>query len=132
MNKFKLYPINFFAFYVLYALLIDKLYDFFCKHVLLENLVNTCIVSPLWEEAVYRYAPIEITKRINKELLAPVIIGVSFLFGFGHEGTIYNIYYQGVFGLTLSWIYLISKRPYLSVVFYHGLWNFLAEFIFNK
>lgn len=118
-----------FTLYVIYAYLVDRLFEIYDKFPMLRDIMNTCIVSPLWEEAVYRYAPIEICKILNEKLIVPVVICVSFLFGFGHDGTIENIYYQGVFGLMLSAVYLRVKYPYLTVFFLHFLWNFLVTIL---
>ena len=118
-----------FILYVIYTWLIDRLLIVYQEFPKLGEFINACIISPLWEEAVYRYAPIEICKIVNKRLLVPVIIAVSFLFGFGHDGTIENIYYQGVFGLMLSYIYLNVKHPYSTVFFLHFLWNFLVTIL---
>lgn len=118
-----------FTLYVIYTYLVDRLFEIYDKLPMLGDIMNTCIVSPLWEEAVYRYAPIEICKILNEKLIVPVVIYVSFLFGFGHDGTIENIYYQGVFGLMLSAVYLRVKHPYLTVFFLHFLWNFLVTIL---
>lgn len=118
-----------FSLYVIYAYIVDSLFLLYHKFPALGEMVNTCIISPLWEEAVYRYAPIEICKVLNEKLIVPVVIAVSFLFGFGHDGTIENIYYQGVFGLALSYVYLNVKHPFTTVFLLHFAWNFLVTIL---
>lgn len=115
-----------FSLYVIYAYIVDNLFLLYDKFPKLGEVVNTCIISPLWEEVVYRYAPIEICKILNEKLILPVVLAVSFLFGFGHEGDISNIYYQGVFGLALSYVYLNVKHPFTAVFLLHFTWNFLV------
>lgn len=115
-----------FSLYVIYAYIVDNLFLLYQNFPKLGVVMDACVVTPLWEEAVYRYAPIEICRVLNEKLIVPVVICVSFLFGFGHQGTIENIYYQGVFGLALSYVYLKSKHPFTSVFLMHGVWNFLA------
>ncbi len=118
-----------FSLYVIYAYIVDSLFLLYQNFPKLGEMVNACVITPLWEEAVYRYAPIEICKILNEKLIVPVVISVSFLFGFGHEGIIENIYYQGVFGLALSYVYLNSKHPFTAVFLMHATWNFLVTIL---
>jgi len=96
--------------------------------------LEALIITPIWEEAVYRYGPIEIIGRMEKSLkidkfyiLTPAIIVVSLMFGFNHDGTAYNVLIQGVLGIILSIVYLyLTKYKFLTIVILHGIWNTLV------
>lgn len=94
-------------------------------------LVYTCIFSPIWEEAVFRWAPIEIFRRtgILEKTTWPLIILTSVLFAYIHEGQS-SILIQGIFGLILSVVYLQinSRYSYMYVVSLHSIWNLCIFF----
>jgi membrane protease YdiL (CAAX protease family) len=90
------------------------------------NVFMACIVAPLWEELVFRVAPLQIAKGFGEKYLIPVIIISSAIFGWGHgEGT-YSILIQGVLGAVLSWVYIKNNYSYWSVVAVHAMWNALC------
>jgi membrane protease YdiL (CAAX protease family) len=96
--------------------------------------IYSCIFSPLWEEALYRWAPIEASRRLGvlEKVKWPLLVTTSILFGLTHGSTL-NIPVQGVFGLILSILYIENKFSYISVVILHMLWNILifAQIIGN-
>jgi membrane protease YdiL (CAAX protease family) len=97
------------------------------------NYFEGCIVAPLWEEAVYRYAPIEVCLILNEKLVIPVMIAVSLIFGFGHEEQPVNVLLQGIMGLLLVTVYLNAERlKYLKVVIVHAFWNFICIKYFKE
>lgn len=92
-------------------------------------LVFACVIAPLWEEAVYRYAPITLSNDLGIKNSLPIIILSSYLFGIAHGYVIYSIMIQGVMGLTASIIYEANGNSYLSSVAFHSGWNLLVGFI---
>lgn len=102
-----------------------------------QQLVYGCIFAPLWEEAVWRYAPIEILRKLTKfrDIKWPFIVGSGLLFGYWHYGPI-SVPIQGIAGMVLAWVYIENKFSYLSSVLVHSLWNFMImagmPFLLNK
>lgn len=92
------------------------------KHEFLMQFFFMCISAPIWEEALFRFAPIEIIRKTKKSLLFPFIIITSIVFGWLH-GSVENIWMQGVFGLIASVLYIKNNYSYLSSVCLHFLWN---------
>lgn len=82
-----------------------------------------CIFAPLWEEALFRYFPLEIARHSKnfKWIAFPVIVGSALIFGWLH-GSVLNIIFQGVSGILLGWVYL-KNDSYWSSVLLHSLWN---------
>lgn len=94
-----------------------------------------CVLAPIWEEALFRYAPIEFVRRTTtaekfKELQMPLVILISIVFGWMH-GSVQNIWIQGVSGLGLGWVYIKNDFSYKSSVILHSLWNFMIAFGFS-
>lgn len=89
-----------------------------------ENIV----FAPIWEEFVFRWAPITIILTIfdtftAKKLLWPVIVISSYIFGWGHDGNgIENLLLQGVGGLFLSVLYIRTNKIEYNILF-HTIWN---------
>lgn len=90
-----------------------------------ELFITACIFAPLWEEAVWRYAPIEILRNLTdfEKIKWPFIIGSGLLFGYWHYGPA-SVPIQGVAGMVFAWVYIENKFSYLSSVIVHSLWNF--------
>lgn len=103
-----------------------------------------CILAPLWEEVAFRVVPIlwaEIHSLKQKDIVLPgnSVAGgksgflfwtcclSSIIFGLGH-GSIINLLFQGVSGLTFSWLYHKNNDSYWSVFAAHSLWNFMIIF----
>lgn len=88
------------------------------------SFVYLCVFAPLWEEAVFRWAPLEIARRTNTldKIKWPLIILTSAVFGLIHNGTL-SIPVQGVLGIILSLVYIESGFSYLSCVLIHSMWN---------
>ena len=87
------------------------------------NLFYTYTFAPLWEEAVYRYAPITIAKQLGKEFILPVVVGVSLMFGWGHGEHPDTVLIQGGVGLLLSYAYIKNGYSYISSVLVHSIYN---------
>lgn len=88
------------------------------------ELFFACILAPIWEELAYRYAPIQISKKFNHELLIPILIISSAMFGWGHGRAGESILIQGVTGLIFAFVYIKNNYSLLSSMFLHGFWNF--------
>lgn len=87
-----------------------------------------CIWAPIWEEMMYRWAPIQIVKRLKKEeIMWPVIIISSATFGWGHEECQEGVFIQGIFGIISSYIYLKTNRIWNCIVI-HSLYNGIILF----
>lgn len=91
--------------------------------------VYACIFAPIWEEAVFRWAPIQIARKVGvfEQIKWPLIILTSVVFGLIHGGTL-SILVQGTFGLILSAVYIETGFSYLSAVTLHSLWNMFIFF----
>ncbi len=81
------------------------------------------IWAPLWEEAVFRYAPLTIAKALGDAFLKPIIVITLVLFAFGHGLGPWSILIQGIGSLALFWVYLKNGYSYWSSVAVHFLWN---------
>lgn len=92
----------------------------------------SAIWAAVWEEAVFRVAPITIAKRVNPELILPVVIISSALFGWGHGSGPVSLLIQGVMGFVLSCLYIKNNYSYWSVVLLHSSWNSFYLFILPK
>lgn len=97
----------------------------------------TMIVTPLWEELLYRYVPFEICKKVNRSTKQDftwiTVILTSLLFALIHDSNgILAIVFQGVGGFILAMTYLVSKYPYWSCVLVHALWNVSIFYIVPK
>lgn len=89
-----------------------------------------CIATPFIEEAMFRYAPIEISRQISHKAILPAVILSTIVFAQGHSVPwIYAIMMQGVGGLAFSFLYIKNGFSYLSSVSAHALWNFLVIFL---
>lgn len=85
---------------------------------------TACILAPLWEELVFRVAPITIAKNAGKQYILPTIIISSCIFGMGHPDSPHPILFQGVMGFIFSLLYIKNNYSYWSVVTLHFMWNF--------
>lgn len=87
------------------------------------NLLTCCILAPLWEELVFRVAPISIAKSAGKQYIFPTIIISSFIFGSLHLNSPHPILFQGVMGFVFSLVYIKNNYSYWSAVVLHSMWN---------
>jgi membrane protease YdiL (CAAX protease family) len=86
----------------------------------------TVLLAPLWEEAVFRYFPISLARKLGvNELLVPFMVLSSIIFGLGH-GSPFNILLQGIMGFMFSCIYVKNGYSYWSTFTLHALWNFMC------
>lgn len=88
-----------------------------------------CIWAPLWEELAFRFAPITLAKHFGKEVIMPVIVLSSVLFGWGHGYGPISLLIQGVGGFLFSILYIKNNFSYWSTVTAHFLWNFTLIFV---
>lgn len=84
----------------------------------------SCVITPLWEEWIFRRLWIDLFLEINggKHLFSAIVFS-SIIFGLLHNG-ISSILIQGVFGFIASLVYIYNGKSYLSCVILHFLWNF--------
>ena len=91
----------------------------------------SCIFAPIWEEAVFRHAPLQIAKKLGrKSLVVPVALISSVLFGWGHGYGPVSVLLQGVGGLVLCFVYVETGYCYWASVTTHFLWNLSIIYIF--
>ena len=95
------------------------------------NLISVILITPLWEEALYRYGPITIAKHFGEKLVFPVVVMSSLLFGWSHNLGVQGIIFQGVFGFVLSNAY-IDGKGYQTSVTLHSLWNLSCILLFDQ
>lgn len=81
----------------------------------------SCIWAPLWEEAVFRYAPLQLIRSSQIDPV-PVVLLSSALFGWLHGGA-GNVMIQGVYGLIFSWVYIKNDYSIVSSMILHSMWN---------
>lgn len=96
----------------------------------ISNILGALIFAPLFEELVYRYAPIKIAKDLGGALIIPVILISSALFGWGHGNGIISVIFQGMLGFFASVLYIKNGHSYWSAVFLHFLWNLTCFLLF--
>jgi membrane protease YdiL (CAAX protease family) len=88
-----------------------------------------CVWAPIWEEVVFRWAPITIAKGMNEKLLWPVIIISSAIFGWGHGEGPYSLLIQGMGGIMLSFLYIKNNYSLWSSIVLHSMWNTFVIFL---
>lgn len=125
-----------FVFILIYAMLIDQFLGFmdFAGHPwgitpqmpTIQKIVFGCIVAAGWEELVFRFAPLEIAKRLDGGFLIPIIIISSALFGWIHNG-VGGILIQGVMGAVFCWVYIKNGWSYWSSFALHSMWNMFCS-----
>lgn len=100
---------------------------------IIYSLFIGCIVAPLWEEFCYRYVPITLANKIggalNIDILFPIVILSSALFGWGHGQGQESILRQGVMGMVFSWVYIKNGYSIKSSIALHSFWNLLCIII---
>lgn len=92
----------------------------------LPFLLYGCLFAPLYEEVIFREAPLKIARSISKEAVVPTMIASSVIFGLMHGYGDRSVLYQGVMGLIFASVYLKNGFSYWSSVTTHALWNFLC------
>lgn len=87
-----------------------------------------CIFAPIWEEAAFRFFPIQLAKssKDKAKILLPIVIISSIVFGICH-GSIINIMIQGAGGFILAWVAL-KNNDFWSSVIAHAIWNWMIMF----
>lgn len=90
-----------------------------------------CIFAPLWEEALYRYAPITIAKNLGKQYILPVIVASSLIFGWQHYQNPESVLLQGGVGFVLCYTYIKAGYSYFSSVLVHSFYNLSMIFLEN-
>lgn len=92
--------------------------------IIAPEVFYSCLFAPLWEELAFRFVPISIARRAGREVMIPVIVASSIIFGILHGGYL-NILIQGVGGFALSLVYIRNGYCYWSAVAAHALWNWM-------
>lgn len=82
-----------------------------------------CLVAPVWEELLYRYGPLTIARKFNKEYVLPVLVMSSCLFGWAHGDCQEGVMIQGVMGFVFGCVYIKNGFSLASSIFLHFLWN---------
>lgn len=105
-------------------------FDFSVDPPLAYILFLMCIVAPLWEELAFRHGPGLIVKAMGKEVMLPVMIISSAIFGWGHGHGPESILRQGVMGFIFFSLYIKNNYSYWSSVLLHALWNTFCFFAY--
>jgi membrane protease YdiL (CAAX protease family) len=84
------------------------------------------IFAPLWEELAFRYAPLEIAKKLGKDTILPMMILSSAIFGWGHYNNPESVLLQGMLGFIFSYVYL--KNGLLWSMLLHSIYNISVTF----
>lgn len=95
--------------------------------------IMACLVAPLWEEAVFRHAALRIGKSFKErgmDMLIPISIISSAIFGWGHGSGPISITIQGIVGMLLCYVYVKTNYNYWCAVITHFLWNFSLMYMF--
>lgn len=100
-------------------------------HSFLYILFFTCISAPLWEEVVFRWFPLYLTRKLSRDYKIPIILATSAIFGYMHGGP-WNVWVQGVIGLIMACVYIKNDYHYWSAVILHFLWNYMVTFGFHQ
>ena len=89
------------------------------------EIVAAVLMAPLLEEILCRKLPLDIVKYSGKEkeLLIPVMLFTSVVFGLMHSGGLWSVPLQGVGGFILASIYVKNGYSYWSSVILHAMWN---------
>jgi membrane protease YdiL (CAAX protease family) len=93
-----------------------------------QTITSDSIITPIWEELLFRYVPIEIARRTGllKKNYFPLMFLTSIVFGWMH-GSVANVFCQGIVGIFLYWVYIKNNYSYLSSCIVHGTWNFMLD-----
>lgn len=92
--------------------------------------LTACIVAPLWEELVFRYAPITLVKKFGRGAILSAVAISSFVFALGHTRSPHPILIEGVSGFFLSCVYIKNDYSYWSSVTVHFMWNLMVFIIY--
>ncbi len=114
---------------------IDNPYLF--DKVMSDHFWYTCVFAPLAEDFMFRWTPFTMF-AIACSYFSPVLfdkikwflaIISSMVFGAYLHGGYWSIYYQGIGGLCICYVYFKNRYGYVSGVIVHSLWNFTLGFI---
>lgn len=89
----------------------------------------TVIVAPLWEELAFRHGPGLIVKALGPDVMLPVMLISSAIFGWGHGQGAESILRQGVMGFIFFSVYIKNGYSYWSSVLLHASWNAFVFFL---
>ncbi len=96
--------------------------------------VFVCLIAPLWEEAAFRHAPLQIARsfkeKMRMDITVPIVILSSIIFGLGHGQGVISLLIQGVGGVLLSLAYIWGNYNYWTSVMCHFMWNFSLLYLF--
>jgi membrane protease YdiL (CAAX protease family) len=99
----------------------------------LGKFIFICILGPIWEELVFRLAPLELSYKLSlslkQDFTIPTIILSSFWFGWMHEQGVISLLLQGLGGVVLSIVYIQSGRKPSHPILVHMLWNFILIYV---
>ena len=93
------------------------------EQVTFLDVFMACICAPTWEELCFRWAPIEIARGLGDQMVLPVILISSVVFGLGHGNGIFSLLVQGVMGFTFSMLYIKNNYSIWTTMLLHSMWN---------
>jgi hypothetical protein len=96
------------------------------------DVITNCVLAPLWEEAMYRWAPLIIAYKINKEIVWPTAIFMTLTFGWAHGYGMHGIYFQGMMGLFCSFVFIKCGMQFRWALAFHILWNILCLLLLDN
>lgn len=112
---------------LLWANFLDWVYSWLTEGSAAYEAVFTYLVAPVWEEALYRYFPLFIARKLGQEYIFPFVVASSILFGWGHEGgTHEGVVLQGLLGLVFSWAYIKTGYKLYVPILIHMIYNILV------
>lgn len=87
-----------------------------------QHLFLSVLFAPIFEETMYRYAPLSIAKKYFPKSITTIVIVSSITFGLAHSNPFpVNILVQGMLGVSFSIIYLKYGLRYS--ILSHAIWN---------
>lgn len=106
---------------------------------LVQALFYSCLLSPIFEEVLFRVAPLQLVKSIEfrseatkAKMLIVIVLASSIIFGLMHEHGWNSVLKQGVMGLIFAIVYIRTGYSYLSAVSIHLLWNLYCVYLQYK
>lgn len=91
----------------------------------------SCIWAPIWEEWAFRWVPVTIARAFNPQMMFPVVLLSSLIFGWGHGYGPTSLLIQGVMGFVLACVYLKNGNLIYSILL-HSMWNSFCFFILPR
>ena len=88
--------------------------------------MSSVICAPLFEEFIFRHAPLQIVKKYKLfEIESIVVVFSCIVFGWYHYYGFQAVLLQGVIGLVLCWVYIKNGYSYWSSVCVHSAYNLI-------